>query len=140
MATQGLQNTRMQYLESVHDAQNARETEYEEVHPGVPSDVIKFFIPSVAAQFSVLTADASCIPIPTDERTDLAQVYSSGSSPAPYVDPTLTSGGHCELGGDCCMGHVCPHGLEFPLLKQEKYEYIRPKSLYFPSHRYEGFH
>ena len=70
MATQGLQNTRMQYPESVHDAQNARETEYEEAHSGVFSNAVKSFIPSVAAQSSVLTANTHYIPIPTDERTD----------------------------------------------------------------------
>ena len=63
MATQGLQNTRVQYPESVHNEENACETEYEEVYSGVPSDAVKFFIPSVTVQSSVLTADAPFQPM-----------------------------------------------------------------------------
>ena len=43
MATQGLQNTRMQYPGSVYDAENAREAEYEEARSVVLSDAIKSF-------------------------------------------------------------------------------------------------
>lgn len=97
MATQGLPYTRMQHPGGVYDAENAYEIEYEEVRSGVPSDAVQFFlfstsvkyfsssvsvsvqpfIPSIAAQSSVLTADAHRIAIPTDEHTDFARICAS---------------------------------------------------------------
>lgn len=44
MATQGLPHTRMQDPRSVHDAENACETEHEEVRSGVLSDPVQFFL------------------------------------------------------------------------------------------------
>lgn len=50
-----------------------------------------------------------------------------------------TSGQRCEFGDNCCMGHVCPHGMKCPFLKQGNCKYTRRTSVHLPSHHSESF-
>ena len=98
----------MQHPRIVHDTENARETEYEEVRSGVHPEAvqspllsvsvraflspvpIRLFIspvpvqhtlPSARAQPALLAADARHITVSTDERPDFARICTSGNPP-----------------------------------------------------------
>ncbi|KAF9777789.1 hypothetical protein BJ322DRAFT_1095414 [Thelephora terrestris] len=56
-----------------------------------------------------------------------------------YPCPIRLKGKNCEFGDDCCMGHVCPRGLNCTFLRQGKCKYSRPEMhIALPTAKWRG--
>lgn len=62
-------------------------------------------------------------------------VLNDVSSSSRQTDTRPPLGQHCEFGDNCCMGHVCPRGLNCTFLRQGRCKYSRRKSVRFQSPR-----